>query len=72
MTKDEIKVIFEGYGTIKEIWVPYTFKGYCFVEFEEEQPAKQAVEEINGTPQDFSDALKVEATARKKPEYDSE
>lgn len=69
VTKDEIEAAFKGYGTIKETWVPFNFKGFCFVEFEEAEPAQQAIQDLDGCQTlDFSEALKIELTAKKKPE----
>lgn len=66
VTKEELTTVFEGYGALKEVWIPYTYKGYCFIEYEEDTAANAAVEGQNGSEHDFSQALKVEITARKK------
>ena len=43
------------------------------MEFEEEAPAQQAIQDLDGCQSlDFSEALKIEVTAKKKPEGDSE
>lgn len=69
VSKDELNAIFAVFGEINEVWIPFTFKGYCFISYENPESAKLAVEGMSGTEHNFSKELKVEITVRpKKPE----
>ncbi|KAJ1986720.1 Splicing factor, partial [Dimargaris cristalligena] len=51
-TSDELRQLFEPYGTLRDVRLPVgyqgdQFKGYCFVEFEKATAAQQAIQAVD-------------------------
>lgn len=56
-TKDDLKALFEQYGTVEEVTVIYDrmtgkSRGFAFITMPDEEEAQNAVENLNGSPFD--------------------
>ena len=47
--EDDIRFIFERYGTIRNVWVARNPPGFAFVEFDNADDAQESIKNLNGT-----------------------
>lgn len=73
--EDNVYDLFSQYGTIKNLKVPLNrltgyLKGYALVEYEDFEPAKKAIEGLNGFKL-FEKTLTIDWAFKKGPETSS-
>ena len=70
-TEDDLRRVFEPYGTVERVSIPRdsatgNTRGFAFVEMEDENAAKAAIRELNGSK--LGDRTIIVSEAHPKPE----
>ena len=61
MEKEDVRGVYEKFGTVTDVWIAHNPPGFAFVEFDSEDSANKAVEETNGTEL-FGGKVRVQIT----------
>ena len=59
--KEDVRGVYEKFGTVTDVWIAHNPPGFAFVEFDSEDSANKAVEETNGTEL-FGGKVRVQIT----------
>ena len=63
--KPDLKAIFEPYGNITDMWIAYNPPGFAFVQYDDMESAKKAIEGVNDM-EAFGGKLRVDLTNSKR------